>query len=102
MNVAEKRRDERIEAMSDLALLGALIADEDLDPTERSAFSDMRGDLLSEERLGLSKRQRAWAEEVMRRITPIRSEDVPAGRPVATPAVLQNLPKRPPPRRHDL
>lgn len=66
---------------------------------ERDAFADMLADLQSGERSVLSRKQRAWAEETAARLKPIDATKVPRGREVPTPKVLQQLPKRPPPRR---
>jgi hypothetical protein len=92
MNNAEQRRNVRIAAMTDLELL-ELFRDADIGPGEYVAFANMRA-----EGRRLTSKQRAWAEEVARRITPIRASEAPRGAEVPTPAVLQNLPKKPPRR----
>jgi len=101
MNEAEARRDERISRLRDPDLLELVVGrsrDEQLSPEEYAAFVKMLGDLRLGERACLSRRQRVWVEGAARRITPIRAEDAPRGREVPTPAVLRNLPKRPPRR----
>lgn len=57
---------------------------------------------------GLSDKQRAWVESIYERLFDVpkyenlvSSGKVPRGREVPTPLVLQNLPKRPPPRRSE-
>ena len=106
MNTAEARRDDRIAKMGDLDLLNLLLADatDGVRPDERTAFTDMRGqlaDAFGEPITGrrLSQKQRAWAEEAARRIVPLRAEDVPRGREVPPPEALKNLPKAPPGRK---
>jgi hypothetical protein len=99
MNYAEQRRNVRISAMADHDLLTLLLADDEVTSEEHQAFADMSGWLRSGERSCLSKKQRSWAEEVARRIVPFDSTEVPRGREVQTPSVLQNLPKAPPGRR---
>ena len=79
-----------IAALTDRELLDKLLADDELTEYERSAFGEWRG---------LMHTPRAWAEEVALRLMPIPADAVPRGREVATPDVLKNLPKRPPPRR---
>jgi FMN phosphatase YigB (HAD superfamily) len=92
----------------DLQLLEELVA-ADLRDYEDAAFRDM---LAALEGSGegtfatLSNAQRAWAYEVAERVgcSPdyvnlVSSGRVPRGREVPTPAVLQNLPKKPPGRR---
>lgn len=100
VNTAERLRDERIAKMGDLELLRVLVTeprDADVTDDEFSAFVDM----ILHVRAGslLTRKQRAWAEEVARRITPVRAAEAPKGREVPTPAVLQNLPLKPPGRR---
>ena len=102
MNLAEDKRNARIEAMDDGKLLELVLESGDLSDAETHAFADMRAGLIdpSDPRQGLSKRQRAWVEEVARRVVPIRAEEVPRGREVESPASLrpENLPKLPPGR----
>jgi hypothetical protein len=102
---------------SDLNLLGELLgkhADE-LTDRETEAFASMRFDLqayggiLDGTDAGrpfhqLSDKQRGWVTSVHGRVVPAYANLVsrglaPRGREVPTPAVLQNLPKRPPPKR---
>jgi hypothetical protein len=98
VNNAVRRRDVQIAGLTDLELLGRILKDTtgDVGPGEFAAFTSMRNALTG--RNFLSKIQRDWAEEVARRITPIDARDVPRGRDVPTPAVLQTLPKAPPGR----
>jgi hypothetical protein len=113
MNDAERKRDVRIVTMSDVDLLRALVGDpydcenggtgagEDLTDDEAAAFIDMLMSLTcaeSERRNCLSRKQRTWAEEVMRRVTPVQASDAPRGKEVPLPAALQHLPKLPPGR----
>lgn len=103
MSLAEDKRDARIAAMDDGTLLEVVLESGELSETETHAFADMKAGLENYEmeagEVGrLSKRQRAWLEEVGRRVVPIRAEDAPRGREVPTPEVLKNLPKRPPGR----
>lgn len=96
MNNAERRRDNRIAGMPDLELLNWVCSPafaEDVTADEYSSFANMRT-----ARRRLMPRQRAWVEEVARRVVPFDSKDAPRGREVAVPAVLQNLPKSPPGR----
>ena len=101
MNDAEHRRNVKIAAMKDPELLDALLKDPDVTEHERVSFLDMQAQLRRGYGQGsrfLSVKQRTWAEEVLRRITPVDAKDVPRGKEVPTPAVLQNLPKAPPRR----
>jgi hypothetical protein len=104
LNFAEQRRNVRIAAMTDRELLELLCRDDDVRPDEYAILASMRAQVLNhlgEQDGHLSKKQRAWAEDVARRVVPLDAREVPRGRPVETPSVLQNLPKRPPPRRAD-
>jgi hypothetical protein len=105
VNEAEKKRDARIARWSDTDLLRHVLHDTtgDARTDEKAIFQDMLNRLCSAPGVEghqscLSTKQRSWAEEVARRITPIRAADAPVGRAVETPAVLQNLPKSPPGR----
>lgn len=103
MNNAERRRDLKIRAMTDLDLLAMLIADGDVTSEEGAAFASMRVALCNHfgesVRCSLSTKQRAWAEDVARRVMPLDSKDVPRGREVVKPSVLRGcLPKKPPRR----
>lgn len=99
MNEGERLRDARLSAMSDRALLELVLDDhgEEVTIAERAAFAEM----LSAVKGGyyLTERQRAWALDAGARVTPIDAKDVPAGRPVEVPAVLRNLPLKPPGRK---
>ena len=107
----------------DIALLKALghleVDDENDFPTkgkvsasESSAFESMLGKLTSGAYAGayavLTQAQRKWAKGVKERameapeyLNEWSSGKVPRGKEVPTPAVLQNLPKSPPPRRRE-
>jgi len=109
MNEGERKRDARIAGWSDVDLLRTILHDttEAVSKGEHDAFQDMLNGLcalqghehLSEgARVYLSKKQRTWAEEVARRVVPVRAADVPQGEPVITPDVLRRLPKAPPGR----
>ena len=70
------------------------------------AFGEMAVRLESRPGTALSDKQRKWLAGVYERVTGepqyenlVSSGRVPRGREVETPAVLQNLPKRPPGRR---
>ena len=104
MNFAEQRRNVRIAAMTDRELLELLCRDDDVRPDEYAILASMRAQVLNhlgEQDGHLSKKQRAFAEDIAHRVVPFDAREVPQGRPVETPSVLQNLPKRPPPRRAD-
>lgn len=96
MNAGERRRDERIAKLSDAALLKAIADDgtAELSEKEAAAFADMFGFVRAGSTL--SKKQRRWAEETLRKLTPIRASDCPKGADVEIPAVLKNLPLKPP------
>lgn len=101
MNDAARRRDARIVAMTDVDLLEALVegpCDGDVSADETGMLIDMLARLTAGERYGLSTKQRAFAEDILRRVMPLRAADAPRGREVETPAVLRNLPKSPPGR----
>lgn len=102
MNEAEKKRDARIAKMRDFDLLRSIVTtpkDEAVTDDEFRRFTDMLEGLKSGEIKCLSRKQRMFAEEVARRITPIDSRDVPRGREVEPPAALRVLPKKPPQRK---
>ena len=87
----------------DLKLLADVLKEEITD-YERDAFSDML-DGLNTNRSVLSDKQRQWAKEVYEKFVPayenlVSEGRVPLGKPVPTPAVLLNLPKKPPTRRN--
>jgi hypothetical protein len=88
----------------DLELLVAVLDRDDLPDGTREAFEDMQHKV---DRYGLSSKQRAWARAILagEKYEPEEeclnlwsSGKVPKGRDVPTPAVLLNLPKKPPPR----
>ena len=96
----------------DLRKLGELLTDHvgDLTDAEAEAFASMRFDLTAglrgEQFHQLTEKQRHWVDVVYERFSPqyenlVSRGLVPRGREVLTPPVLQNLPKRPPPRRRD-
>jgi len=99
MNRAEQKRDARIAWLDDVELLEKVLAEEEVTGEARVAFAKRAAEIRSGARRCLSKRERAWAEDTLKKYMPIRAADVPKGRPVETPAVLQNLPKKPPQRR---
>jgi hypothetical protein len=100
VNDAERKRNARIAALDDRTLLRLLLQDfgDDVSSEERDAFDGMLRTTVrsSMSLVPLTQKQRAWAEEVARRVVPFDSNEVPRGKEVATPAVLKNLPKRPP------
>jgi hypothetical protein len=73
------------------------------------AFKDMYARLTERFVTRLSDKQRAWAKSVWRQISDDEPEYenlisnglCPRGKEVPTPSVLQNLPKKPPPRRQE-
>jgi hypothetical protein len=95
----------------DLRQLTELLEDHggELADSEREAFTDMRAALRAfpadaEGRRQLSAKQREWLRGVRDRLVPqyenlVSAGNVPRGREVPTPAVLQILPKKPPTRR---
>jgi hypothetical protein len=100
--------------VTDLEMLNRLLASKDLSDEEADAFGDMRSKLQAMQSTGthrrnttLSLKQRTWAEMVFHRLeldadvaeNLHSSGQVPTGKPVAVPLVLQNLPLRPPSRR---
>jgi hypothetical protein len=105
VNTAEKKRNARIARLTDIDLARWILHDTTGDVTggEFEAFQGMLNALCAargsaEFRSCLTKKQRAWGEEIAKRITPLRAEDAPKGDPVVTPDVLRNLPKFPPGR----
>lgn len=92
---------------ADLRMLNELINDhaDELTDVETEAFAGMRFGLQLQFH-ELTDRQRTWVTSVYERIVPqyanlVSRGLVPRGREVPTPAVLQNLPKKPPPKRKD-
>jgi hypothetical protein len=100
MSTADDKRSAKIRAMDDASLLSLVIAsrDESIHAAEFQAFVAMSAAIREGLRRGLSERQRAWVEEAARKVLPYDLKDVPVGKPVPVPAVLQNLPKKPPGR----
>ena len=102
---------------ADISMLSELLDRhaEELSETEVEAFADMRFDLQAYGGMEipskpkyqqLTDKQRTWVTSVHERIVPqyenlVSRGLVPRGREVETPAVLRNLPKRPPTRRRD-
>ncbi len=102
---------------TDLSMLSELLDHHVDEMTEKEveAFADMRfdlqayGEILKNTSAGrgfhqLTDKQRQWVTSVHERLIPAYSNLVsrglvPRGREVPTPAVLLNLPKKPPPRR---
>ena len=97
----------------DLEMLKTLLDEhvEELSEAEVEAFADMRFNMTAYEKVGgqehrrqLSAKQREWVTSVHERMVPayvnlVSRGLVPRGREVPTPAVFQNLPKKPPPRK---
>ena len=98
---AEKKRDQRIAWLDDLALLEELLKEESVIGEARCVFETRHREIRNGVRACLSRRERAWAEETARKFMPMRAEDAPRGKEVPTPEVLKNLPKKPPPRKRD-
>ena len=91
-------RTEKIAKMTDRAIVVLLLREESLSDGARKAFSEMLAWLDRGEGRGLSVKQREWVESALLEYTPIAAADVPRGREVETPAVLKNLPTKPPRR----
>jgi hypothetical protein len=91
-------RTEKIAKMTDRAIVVLLLREESLSDGARKAFSEMLTWLDRGEGRGLSVKQREWVEGALLEYTPIAATDVPRGREVETPAVLKNLPTKPPRR----
>ena len=91
-------RTEKIAKMTDRAIVLLLLQEESLSDGARKAFSEMLAWLDRGEGRGLSVKQREWVESALLEYTPMSAADVPRGREVAIPAVLRNLPKKPPRR----
>jgi hypothetical protein len=94
---------------ADLALLRELVRDHegDLSEVELDAFGDMLDAVSRGRKSQLTDKQRAWLERAADRLDvaytprgtctdPLTAAQVPVGRPVPTPRVLRDLPKRPP------
>jgi hypothetical protein len=97
----------------DLSMLNELLNDhaDELTDVETEAFAGMRFDLTAYAGLSsargpgfhqLTDKQRDWVETVHQRLVTtyenlVSRGLIPRGREVPTPAILQNLPKRPPP-----
>lgn len=99
---AKPARSEKEQREADLALLRAVV---DFDDDCPSAFVDMLDNLVDEDRCfeTLSPKQRKWVDGYARENGLLPEQQVPAsavpvGRPVPTPAVLQNRPLQPPRR----
>lgn len=93
----------------DIKLLERVLDEAKLTDAQREAFDDMLAK-LHRSGSALSPKQRAWAQVALygERYEPepeyenlVSAGRVPRGRPVPTPAVLTNLPKRPPVRRRE-
>jgi hypothetical protein len=100
MNFAEEKRNRMIAQLPDVALLNRIVEDDEAAPQEKEQFKRMADEIRAGERMRLSGKQRAWAEDVLRRLTPISATDVPKGKLVVEPECLrrENLPLKPPPR----
>jgi hypothetical protein len=86
----------------DLTLLENVLAPEhepEINEVERVMLLDIRSNITGPDPRWqtLSTRQRKLVESIWQRVRTIVG--APRGREVATPAVLQNLPKKPPGRR---
>jgi hypothetical protein len=85
-----------------LAEVGEKWHDDELRPDESTAFSDML-DSLNDSQAVLTKKQREWIMNVAERmglsVVRLHADEVPRGKEVPMPEVLQNLPKSPPRRR---
>lgn len=76
------------------------VLDTKLTDEQREIFEDMLDKIGSTGKL--SEKQRTWAKSIVDEPeyeNLVSSGKVPRGREVPTPPVLQNLPKRPPPRK---
>ena len=78
------------------------VLDYELTDAQREMFTDFQEYLRTH--LVLSRKQREVLKDVLERHEPtyenlVSEGKVPLGKPVPTPAVLQNLPKKPPTRR---
>jgi hypothetical protein len=90
-------RTEKIAKMTDKAIV-ALLLKEELSEGARIAFLEMNSWLAQGEGRGLSIKQREWVESALLEYMPLNASDVPRGKEVETPAVLKNLPLKPPKR----
>lgn len=93
--------------MTDLEMLNSLLNNhvDEISDAETEAFSDMRWSILVHH-FSLTSKQREWVVSVYERIVPqyanlVSRGLVPRGKEVPMPPALQNLPKRPPPRKRD-
>jgi hypothetical protein len=82
------------------------VLDHPISAKQRDAFLDMAEGLDGSPTLHLSTAQRAWVTQTIRTHEPtyvnaFSAGHVPRGNEVPTPPALQNLPKRPPHRRHE-
>lgn len=86
----------------DIALLTEILSvrhEAEIVGIERHIFTEWLADMKNETVHMLTRSRRAWAIEAWDRVKPFDATKVPAGRPVATPAVLLSLPKSPPGRK---
>jgi len=89
---------------ADLEKLNELVSWENkLLESEYDAFYGMLDTLNKNKNAALSDKQRAWVDKAYERFNPkyenlMSAGKAPRGREVETPAVLKNLPKRPPGR----
>jgi len=91
---------------NDLEMLSKLLAESDLDPSEREAFTDMQRHLRDRPSAILTEKQRAWVRGVLVRFEPQYENLVSSGKVSNTTKVetidllkRENLPLRPPGRR---
>lgn len=86
--------------LSDLELLNKTL-DCNVSEEIKEIFTKMRDTITAGQRYGLSFRQRQWVLDELEKHAPeyanlVSTGQCPRGREVETPAVLRNLPKRPP------
>jgi hypothetical protein len=96
---AEQDRLQRIALLGDDEALRILIDSDDISEREEEAFKEMQEALARGRLSRLTFSQRAWVQDALKRVVPLDSTLVPRGKPVVTPEVLRNLPKRPPGRK---
>lgn len=90
----------------DMKLLRDALAVDELPDKAREAFADMLSQLRERKIKGLTDKQRRWAKEMIGEPeyeNLVTAGKVPRGREVPTPPMLrrENLPMKPPGRRHE-
>jgi hypothetical protein len=107
VGIKEDRVDDQ-RMLREVADATALFDEDDarFDERTRRAFSDFGRRLKLNPHASLTDAQRRWLRATHERLTGTPNYEnawsagkVPTGRPVETPAVLRNLPLKPPPRR---